>query len=41
MEEPDTNVDMQLDANDEEWELGGDSTQDLFLQAMFNNSYRV
>lgn len=29
--------DMELDANEEEWELGGNSTQDLFLQFMFIN----
>ena len=38
VEETDTNADMELDANEEEWELGGDSTQDLFLQVMFKNS---
>ena len=37
-EESDTDDDMELDANEEEWGLGGNSTQDLFLQFMFNNS---
>ena len=37
-EESDTDEGMELDANEEEWGLGGNSTQDLFLQFMFNNS---